>query len=83
MAFQVGDEFESFCSFEEKLLAHNEQISVTTYILDSKTIENARKKGLKRMLEPELKYYMIKYACVRGGKDFKRRGKGKRESRYV
>ena len=78
---KVGDEFPTFTAFNEVLDAFCKTNSTQLYIWDSQKIETAKKRGVKKHMEPALIYYFIKYACVRGGKDFKSRGNGIRDSR--
>ena len=44
---------------------------------EARTIEAARKR-VSRDLNPDLKYYEIKYCCIHGGQKFKSQGKGMR-----
>jgi hypothetical protein len=80
---KVGDEFESYVSFELRLRAHEELEKCKYFIRDSKTIQAARKKQISRPLNAAIKYYLLKVSCIHGGKKFKKRGSGIRNSRYV
>ena len=81
MPIQVGDEFSTFLAFQEALAEYSTDNAVSTYVWDSQKIQNARKRGIKREMDENLVYYYIKYGCVRGGKLFKARGEGKRDTR--
>ena len=82
MSIEVGDSFSSYMELKEQLQKYKEMNCVDLYIWDSQTIANAEKRGIKIPMRPELKYYYyLKYACVHGGKDFKGRGTGVRDSR--
>jgi len=45
--------------------------------LNTRTIEGARKKGLKRYVNPALEYVCLNYMCVQGGQ-YQSRSKGLR-----
>ena len=79
--FVVGEEFSSFESFKAKLQRYSEENYCELYIVDNKTTTNAAKSLTIRFSDP-IKYYSMKYACVHGGKKFKQRGAGLRETRY-
>ena len=81
--FEVGESFSSFDAFNDRLQKFKTDNFVEVYVWDSITISNAAKKGIKIPMKRELKYYYIKYACVRGGKKFEKRGKGLRDTRLV
>jgi len=50
---------------------------------NSRTIEGAKKKGLKRYINPKLEYAEIDYVCVNGGQ-YKTQSKGIRpQQRFV
>ena len=49
---------------------------------DSRSLEAA--KGVSnKAFNPRIKYYDVTYHCIRGGKNFKPRGTGKKETRYL
>ena len=49
---------------------------------DSHFLEAA--KGVSnKTFNPRIKYYDVTYRCIRGGKNFKPRGTGKKETRYL
>ena len=77
----VGDEFPTFLAFKESLETYTHANAISTYIWDSLKIATARKRGIKKEMKEELVYYSIKYGCVKGGKEFRARGKGVRDTR--
>ena len=77
----VGDEYPTFLAFKESLETYSQANSISTYIWDSLKIATARKRGIKKAMKEELVYYSIKYGCVKGGKEFRARGKGVRDTR--
>ena len=46
---------------------------------EARTISGVQKR-VQRYLNPELRYYQLKYCCVHGGKDFKSAAKGDRST---
>ena len=76
--FEVGEKFSSFESFESKLERYKNVVFAEFWKRNSRTILGARKRGVERPINPELKYYEVKYCCVLGGQTFKAKGKGKR-----
>ena len=81
VSIKVGDEFSSFQSFNETFARYCASNAVATYIWDSQKIATARKRGIRKEMSAELIYYCIKYGCVKGGKEFKAKGKGVRDTR--
>ena len=82
-SFFRGESFTSFAALEKKLIQYKEENNCELYTWDSVTISTAVKRGIKIPIISELKYYYVKYACVRGGKKFEKRGKGMRDTRFV
>ena len=64
----VGDKFSTFSQLEVKIRQYELQKKVEFYKRDSRTIESARKGGIKRDIREELKFYQIRYSCINGGK---------------
>ena len=82
VTFTVGETFSSFASLQEKINKFKEENYCELYVRDSKTINNAAR-TLRKSFSSEIQFYSIKYACVHGGKKFKQRGAGIRETRFV
>lgn len=80
---KVGDEFTTFTQFKEVLDEYSAEKTVSTYISDSIKIATAQKRGLKKTISADLIYYSIKFGCVKGGRNFKTRGEGLRDTRYL
>ena len=80
LSLKIGDEFPSFHAFQDAFSSFCSKNAVSTYIWDSQKIATARKRGIKKSKE-ELVYYSIKFGCVKGGKSFKAKGKGIRDTR--
>ena len=79
ISFNVGYLFYSFAELETKLNDYKSINFVEFWKRDIRTIMAANKR-LKKELKPELKYYEIKYYCIRGGQSFKATGKGIRST---
>ena len=81
---EIGDEFPSFATLEEKINQYSEEHHVLLYKRSSRTIEAAIK---GRRIKPkdnntsQLVYYELEYACVHGGKNYVSRSKGVRSCR--
>ena len=66
-SLEVGNNFSSFLKLQEALSKYCHEQYTETYIWDG-----------QRTWRENKNLYHIKYGCVRGGTDFKARGKGKR-----
>ena len=77
--FQIGDKFHSFEDLERKIKQYETKHYVKLWKRDSKTIETAQKR-LDRVLCKNIKYYNLTYSCIHGGRSFKPRGEGKRNT---
>ncbi|XP_065652758.1 uncharacterized protein LOC136080073 [Hydra vulgaris] len=72
----VGSVFNSFSELKQAILEYERSYFLSLYVRDSRTIDLAIKKGLKRYINKELKYYYLTYCCYHGGRQFKSRSKG-------
>lgn len=75
-------ESDIFSSFDEFLLAlklheleHREQY----WMRDCKTLKNANRLRSKSA-RPELKYYYVRYSCIHGGQEFRKKENRKKKS---
>ncbi|XP_065647947.1 uncharacterized protein LOC136077346 [Hydra vulgaris] len=73
---EVGKVFNSFNELKQAIEEYEKSSFISLYVRDSRTIELAIKKGLKRSINKELKYYYLTYCCYHGGRQFKSRSKG-------
>lgn len=73
----LGEQFSSFadllCAIEE----YEKTKFVQLWTSHSRTIENAKKRGLQKEIKPELKYAEITYSCIRAGR-YNSHSKGQR-----
>lgn len=79
MEFKVGDKFEDIEELEKKIKQFECENFFLLWKRDCRSVE-AAKHRVKRFVNPRLKYYEVKYACVEGGRDFNTEGKGLRKS---
>jgi len=68
----VGDSFETYEQFRDKLNEYMQTVSTRFYRRDVRTVTAARKR-LARPLNDRIKYYDIRYCCVNDGVYFKSR----------
>ena len=83
MALSVGELFNSFTELERRISQLEKDDNLSLWKRDSRTIEKARAKGLKRHVRPELQYYSLRYACYHGGRSFKSRSSGTRTNQRL
>jgi len=69
----VGQEFANFNDLTSTLAEYQKQASVQYWKRDARTVISAAKR-VTRPLKPELVYYDLRYCCIHGGKEFKKRG---------
>lgn len=67
----VGDTFKSFKHLKKRVDKYQETTNCVFYRRDSVTIEQCRKKGIKKPIKERLKYYNLKYTCTHGGRNSK------------
>nr|XP_047146139.1 uncharacterized protein LOC124819011 [Hydra vulgaris] len=78
MLLKVGDCFNSLQELEQKVSSYGIESCVSLYKRESRTIESARRRGIKRFIKESLMFYTIHYACYHGGKNFISKSTGKR-----
>lgn len=70
----VGVKFQSFSSLLDCLKAYENETLVKYYVRESKTLENQIRKfptNIAAEAPKTLKYYYLKYCCIKGGKKYK------------
>lgn len=77
--FSLGDRFRSIDALEKKLKSFESSTFTKFWKREARTIEAAQKR-IDRHLNPDLKYYQLKYACIHGGQAFRPKSKGFRSS---
>jgi len=72
---KIDSEFSSLNELENSLISYEAKHFCNFTKSNSRTIEEAKKKGLKRYINPQLEYAEIDYVCVNGG-EYKSQSKG-------
>ena len=65
---QIGDEFNTYEALENVIAKLEENQCVTYYKRDSRTIEGA-KGQVTHDINVALKYYKVKFSCIKGSKN--------------
>ena len=78
--FSVEEKFSSFETLEKKIKSFESSSFVQLWKRDCRTVE-AAKTRLTKFLNPDLKYYEVKYCCTQGGINFKSRGQDRGKHR--
>ncbi|CAF4819571.1 unnamed protein product [Pieris macdunnoughi] len=76
-SLQVDEKFSNYKLLEKRLNSYQKFSQYIFYKRDCVTLENFRKYGVKRYINPNLKYFSIKYWCTFGGKNKKPHEQGK------
>lgn len=77
---QLNEHFYSYLELEQRIEEFQKLSYSYFYKRDCVTIDKCRKRGVKKYINPKLQYYRLKYCCINGGKNFKSKGTGERES---
>ena len=78
MALHVGDEFTSIEAVEQAIVNFENEQQMSYWRRDVRTFKAAQKRVNITNENPNLVYYEIKYACVKGGRSYTSKGSGKR-----
>ena len=78
----IGDRFCSFVEVEARLAAFSKATFTQLWMRDARTISAAAKRTPNRaaVLNPDLKYYNVKYCCIHGGRTFQPEGQRHRQT---
>ena len=74
----VGDTFTSFEDVEKAIKNLEAEQKVTYWKRDSRTLAAAQRFCINLPQNERIKYYTIKYTCIKGGKPHQSTSKGKR-----
>ena len=83
VTFNISEQFKAFPSLQEKISSNQMKHFVKLWIRDSRFIGAAQQGRVKRKLSEEIRYYELTYACICGGKRFKPRRKGARQTALI
>ena len=72
---KVGDEYNSYEELEKVIKALEKVQNINFWIRDSRSI-TAAKRRINITIRPVLKYYEVKYACIKGGRPFQSKSTG-------
>jgi len=75
---EIGNKFSSYEELESKIRLYELCTNTEFYKRDSRTILSARKRGIKREIKSELKFYQLRYSCINGGKKHNSKSSGQR-----
>ncbi|GFO11163.1 inosine-uridine preferring nucleoside hydrolase-like isoform x3 [Plakobranchus ocellatus] len=78
MSVQVGTEFESYEALTAAVRVYEEENFVNLIIRDTRTVEAAAKRNLRKTYNPAIKYSDIAFCCTYGGKQYVSHSTGKR-----
>ena len=67
----VGSEFSPLIAFHKAVKLYEHEKKVTFWTRDSRTFENAWKRGINVIDNKDLKYYSMTLSCTFGGRSFK------------
>ena len=85
MIFRIGEKFTSYSDIESRINTYSKQHYVDFYKRSTRSLASAvRSKKISAETAKKnesLKYYELDVACIHGGKNFKSRGKGARETK--
>jgi len=84
ICFQKGQTFKSFYELEKQLSLYQDINFVQLYKRSSRTLQGCQKlQHSKKEYNPDLKYAVLDYTCIHGGKNFKSASTGQRlNTRY-
>ena len=74
---KVGDKYSSYEELEQAVKALEKVQNINFWKRDSRSIE-AAKRRVDICISPALKYYEVKYACIKGGRSFQSTSAGAR-----
>ena len=83
LIFNIIEQFKTFQSLQEKISSNEMEHFVKLCIRDLRSIGAAQQERVKRKPSEEIRYYELTYASIHGGKKFKPRGKGARQTSLV
>ncbi|KAB0801903.1 hypothetical protein PPYR_04089 [Photinus pyralis] len=78
LGINLNDEFETYEEFDQLLKESAHRHYLQFWKRDCRTVEGAKKKT-DRYINPNIKYYQLKYSCVQGGRVFRRKNKSLEE----
>lgn len=85
VALKAGDAFNSFEEVERLIRRYEQSTFVNLYITDSRSVEAFVTKTPNKasIVNMDLKYQRLTYACIRGGRKFIPKSQGRRMTRWL
>ncbi|KAK8772097.1 hypothetical protein V5799_024660 [Amblyomma americanum] len=78
---KVGEKFSTFEELEDAVKAYSDENYVQYYKRESRAVAAAKRKGIKRYINENILVYQVHYHCIKGGRTFKTRSRGERETK--
>lgn len=78
MDMEVGAEFDTFDDLTNAIRSYEAENYVNLTTRDTRTVEAAAKRNLRKNYNPAIKYSDISYCCTYGGKKYICHSTGKR-----
>ena len=75
---RIGDKFSSIIALNNAVELFEAEQNVSYWKRDSKTLASAQRLYANLPLNDSIKYFSIKFCCVKGGKKFDSASRGKR-----
>ena len=76
--FHLGKKYSTFDAVKLDLDRYKNEHHVKLVISDSMTIKQAKKRAPNKNISEDIKYHNITYSCHHGGRDYRSKGKQKR-----
>ena len=74
----IGDKFSSLAALTDAVKLFEAEQHVTYWKRDSRTLAAAKRLCVNLQLNDAIKYFSIKFCCVKGGKKYDNANRGKR-----
>ena len=75
---KVGDAFSTFEDVERAIRNLEQEESITYWRRDTRSFEAAKKRLPNIVNNDKLKYYEVKFTCLKGGRSYKKQSTGAR-----
>ena len=83
MDLKIGDKFASLEDLELAIKNYEDSVKMTYYRRDSRTLQNARKRGIDIPENSKIKFFSLLWCCSFGGRKYKSRGSGVRPNQRL
>ena len=76
MELSINDKFSSLQDLLLAIKKHEDATKMTYWRRDTRTLQNAQKRGVQITDNPRIKFHTMKWTCSYGGSQYKSRGNG-------